>query len=146
VAVLAEGKSNQDVGVDEFVLDGLGRTVPEDELSGSLTNELDIWLEHGVRFDVLRDLSVERAVFQRADKMTGQIYQLKYNPPPPDVEVVQRADEREDTVKRRLGAYEEKMAALPSYYEERNLLRRVDGVGRLSEVSSRPFNVLGMNG
>jgi adenylate kinase len=91
---------------------------------------------------VARELLVERAVLRRTDKKTGAIYHLKYNPPPPDADLEHRADDQEQTVNKRLDAYEQMTAALLPYYEKKGLLRRVDGVGKPAEVTERMLAVL----
>ncbi len=80
---------------------------------------------------------MERATLRRMDKRTGQIYHLKYNPPPPDAVLEHRADDREETVKRRLDEYDAMTAALLPYYEKLGILRRVNGVGKPDEVTAR---------
>ncbi len=69
------------------------------------------------QIDVPRDLLVERATLRRIDKRSGQIYHLKYNPPPPGAELEHRADDQEETVKRRLDEYDAMTAALLPFYE-----------------------------
>ena len=96
-----------------------------------------------VQIDVPRDLLVERAVLRRTDKRTGQIYHLKYMPPPPDAELEHRADDQPETVAKRLDAYEAMTAALLPYYTARGLLRRVDGTPPPSEVTSAILRGLG---
>ena len=86
---------------------------------------------------VPRELLVERATLRRIDKRSGQIYHLKYNPPPPGAELEHRADDQEETVKRRLDEYDAMTAALLPFYEKLGLLRRVDGVGTPDEVTAR---------
>ena len=90
-----------------------------------------------------RELLIERAVLRRADKRTGQIYHLKYNPPPPDAELEHRADDCEDVVKHRLATYEQMTAELLPYYEKRGILKRINGVGTVSEVTARVLGALG---
>jgi adenylate kinase len=87
---------------------------------------------------------MERATLRRTDKATGQIYHLKYNPPPPDADLVHRADDREETVAKRLDEYEAMTAALLPHYEKLGLLRRVDGVGTPDEVTARINEALGV--
>jgi adenylate kinase len=129
-----------------FLLDGFPRTVPQADALGKLMTGLGIALDHVVQLDVPRELLVERAVLRRTDKRTGQIYHLKYNPPPAGVELEHRADDREETVSKRLDAYESMTAALLPYYEGRGLLRRVEGVGTPAEVTGRMLALLGKAG
>jgi adenylate kinase len=126
-----------------FILDGFPRTVPQAEALGALLEKRGVKLDACVQIDVARSLLVERATLRRTDKRTGQIYHLKYNPPPPDAELVHRADDQEETVAKRLDEYDAMTAALLPYYEKLGLLRRVDGVGTPTEVTSRTIAALG---
>jgi adenylate kinase len=125
------------------ILDGFPRTVPQavelEQLLSKRGNQLDAVLQ----IDVPRSLLVERATLRRTDKRTGQIYHLKYNPPPPDAELEHRADDQEATVNQRLDQYEAMTAALLPHYEKQGILSRVDGVGGVSEVASRVQSALG---
>jgi adenylate kinase len=96
-----------------------------------------------VAIDVPRGILIERAVLRRADKRTGQIYHLKYNPPPPGAELEHRADDQEEVIAKRLDTYEAMTAELLPYYESLGILRRIDGVGTVDEVSARVFEALG---
>lgn len=120
-----------------FILDGFPRTVPQAEALDKLLADRDAPLQHVVQIDVPRDLLVERATLRRTDARTGQIYHLKYNPPPPDAELEHRADDHEDKVKTRLDQYDAMTAALLPYYDAKGLLRRIDGVGKPDEVTQR---------
>jgi adenylate kinase len=125
-----------------FLLDGFPRTVPQADSLEKLMTELGIKLDHVVQLDVARELLVERAVLRRTDKKTGKIYHLRYDPPPSDAELDHRADDQEQTVNKRLDAYEQMTAALLPYYEKKGLLRRVDGVGKPAQVTERMLGVL----
>ncbi len=126
-----------------FLLDGFPRTVLQADALAELMGEKNIALECVVQIDVPRELLVERAVLRRTDKKTGQIYHLKYNPPPSDADLEHRVDDQEPTVKRRLDQYESMTSALLPYYEEKGLLRRVDGVGKPAAITERIFALLG---
>ena len=125
-----------------FILDGFPRTDAQADALGAMLAELESPLDCALQIDVDRDLLMERATLRRTDVRTGQIYNLKYNPPPPDAELEHRADDLEETVKIRLDQYDEMTAALLPYYKEKGLLRRVDGVGDPKEVTLRIVAVL----
>jgi adenylate kinase len=120
-----------------FILDGFPRTVPQAEALDELLKRLGTGLDFIVQIDVPRDLLMERATLRRTDKRTGQIYHLKYSPPPSDADLEHRADDQEETVKKRLDAYDAQTAALLPHYENLGVLRRVDGVGSPQEVTTR---------
>ncbi len=101
-----------------FLLDGFPRTVPQAEAldadarrSGARSSTPSLALE------VPRELLIERAVLRRTDKRTGQIYHLKYSPPPPGADLEHRADDHEEVVRKRLDTYEAMTAELLPYYE-----------------------------
>jgi adenylate kinase len=120
-----------------FILDGFPRTVPQAEALGKLLTGRGLKIDAVVQIDVPRELLMERATLRRMDKRTGQIYHLKYNPPPPDAELIHRADDQEATVVKRLNEYDAMTAALLPYYRELGILKRIDGVGTPSEVTTR---------
>jgi adenylate kinase len=126
-----------------FMLDGFPRTVPQAEALERLLAARSVRIDAVVQLDVSRSLLEERLIHRRTDKKSGQIYHLVYSPPPPDAEVEHRADDRPESVGKRLDAYEAMTAALLPYYEGKALLRRIDGVGAPAEVTSRVLGALG---
>ena len=120
-----------------FILDGFPRTVPQADALGALLISKAAPLDAVLQIDVPRELLVERATLRRTDKRTGQIYHLKYSPPPPDAELEHRADDQEETVIKRLDEYDTMTAALLPYYAKAGLLQRVEGVGKPQEVTAR---------
>ncbi|HMI87264.1 MAG TPA: adenylate kinase [Polyangiaceae bacterium] len=125
-----------------FLLDGFPRTVPQAEALGRALGDKKLALDAVVQLDVPRELLVERAVLRRTDKRTGQIYHLKYNPPPLGAELEHRADDQPETVAKRLDAYQAMTAALLPYYEAKGLLRRVDGTLSPGEVTKEILRCL----
>jgi adenylate kinase len=141
---LVEERIGQGDAQKGFILDGFPRTVPQDDALSTLLERRGSPLDAVVTLDVPEELLVERAVLRRTDKRTGQIYHLKYNPPPPGAELEHRADDREDKVLKRLAEYREMTTALLPHYQKRGLLRRVDGVGPPGEVTRRVLSAIGL--
>ena len=127
-----------------FILDGFPRTVPQAEALERLLAGLGQGIDHVVQIDVPRALLTERATLRRTDVRTGQIYHLKYNPPPPGAVLEHRDDDREDKVNTRLDQYEAMTAALLPHYSAKGLLRRIDGTGSPQEVTGRVLAALGI--
>lgn len=134
---LVDERLNADDAKKGFILDGFPRTTPQAEALEALLEKRRTPLSHVLQIDVSKDLLVERATMRRIDKQTGHIYHLKYSLPPPGADLEQRPDDREETVRRRLDEYDAMTAALLPFYEQRKLLKRVDGVGSMEEVTAR---------
>jgi adenylate kinase len=143
VISLIDERTRQDDCKPGFLLDGFPRTVPQATALGALLASRGQKLDRVLALDVPKDLLIERAVLRRTDKRTGQIYHLKYNPPPPDADLELRADDREEVVRKRVDVYEAMTAELLPYYEGLGILRRVDGVGSVDDVSARIVQALG---
>lgn len=130
-----------------FLLDGFPRTVPQATALDALLETRGQKVDVVVALEVARSLLVERVVLRRTDKRTGQIYHLKYSPPPANVreeELEHRADDHELVVEKRLDTYEKMTAELLPFYEKRGNLKRVDGVGKVEDVTARMFSAVGL--
>lgn len=139
---LIDERTKADDAANGFLLDGFPRTVPQADALDALLGKRGQKLDHVVALEVPAELLIERAVLRRTDKRTGQIYHLKYKPPPPDADLEHRADDQENVVKNRVSTYEAMTSELLPHYAKKGLLRRVDGVGTVEEVTARVLGVL----
>ena len=142
VVDLIRMRTEQDDAKGGFLLDGFPRTVPQAEALNKLLESRGQKLDVVVALEVPKELLMERACLRRTDKRTGQIYHLKYKPPPPDADLEHRADDMEDVVRNRVDVYEKMTADLLPFYEKAGLLKRIDGVGDVEEVTKRVLGIL----
>jgi adenylate kinase len=137
-----------------FLLDGFPRTLPQAEALRAAGIRLDFVLEIDVPFADI----VERMGGRRFHPGSGRTYHVVFNPPKlagkDDVtgeDLVQREDDREETVRKRLGVYSAQTAPLVAYYagwarEEPGVApgyRRLDGTGAVGDVTARVCAALG---
>ena len=142
VVDLIRERTDKEDAMSGFLLDGFPRTVPQAEALNKLLESRGQKLDVVVALEVDRDLLMERACLRRTDKRTGQIYHLKYKPPPPDADLEHRADDQEEVVRKRVEVYEEMTSDLLPFYEKAGLLKKIDGVGQVDEVTQRVINTL----
>jgi adenylate kinase len=125
------------------IFDGYPRTEPQAEALDQVLAKLGRKLAKVVLIDVPENDIVDRITGRRVDPASGQTYHLRYNPPPPGVEVTQRKDDTEEVVRTRYEGYKKKTEPVLPYYEKRGLLAKVDGVGSLDEVTERIKGAIG---
>ena len=119
-----------------FILDGFPRTIKQAEELEKIT-DIDAVLNIYVPFEKL----IERITGRRSCPKCGAVYHIKYNPPKVDgicdacgTPLIQRDDDKEETVKKRLETYEEQTAPLIDYYEKKGKLITVEGQEELEDT------------
>jgi adenylate kinase len=119
--------------VSGLLLDGYPRTIAQAEALAEV-EEVSVVIS----IEVPDEAIVERIVGRRMDPETGKIYHIRFNPPPAELSerVIQRKDDNEDTVWNRLSAYHEQTAPLADWYEQREVLVRIDGNRSIEAVGN----------
>lgn len=118
-----------------FLLDGFPRTIPQAEALKTLLDRIGVKLDMAVNLDVPRDVILDRLTTRRtcSNSACQAIYNVKSNPPKVEgvcdkcgSPVIQRDDETEEAISKRLETYNEKTAPLAAYYEKEGLLTNVN--------------------
>jgi len=135
-----------------FILDGFPRTVAQAEALAKLLIEIESPLDAVLLFEVNNEQLVKRLSGRRVCEFCKKVFNVHTAPPsvPPECvdgrtehQVVQRADDSEDTVRARLRKYEE-MTRRPvsGFYSYTGLMRTVDAEGDIDAVTQRMFDTL----
>lgn len=129
-----------DEATDGFLLDGFPRTVGQADALGTNLEDHGRKITAVLLIEAPDDEIVKRLSGRRVSK-SGRVYHLEFDPPKHegrcDIDgspLVQRDDDKPETVKKRLEVYHRQTAPLIDYYEERGLLRRFDGTRSPTEV------------
>ncbi|TXI73588.1 MAG: adenylate kinase [Limnohabitans sp.] len=136
-----------------FLFDGFPRTIPQAEAMKAAGVKLDYVLEIDVPFDAI----IERMSGRRSHPASGRTYHVKFNPPKVEGKddvtgepLVQRDDDKEDTVKKRLDVYSSQTRPLVDYYSgwakqdpaAAPKYRAISGTGTVEEITTRALAAL----
>ncbi|HSO43168.1 MAG TPA: adenylate kinase [Rhodospirillales bacterium] len=126
-----------------FILDGFPRTVPQAQALDVMLKTRGLKLDHVLELEVDDEAMVERIGGRFSCAKCGAGYHDRFKQPKVqgvcDVcgsgEFVRRADDNAETVRERLKAYHTQTAPISAYYERQGILKRVDGMGAIDQVS-----------
>ena len=136
-----------------FLFDGFPRTIPQADAMKQAGVKLDVVLEIDVPFDAI----IERMSGRRVHVASGRTYHVRFNPPKVEgiddatgEALIQRDDDKEETVKKRLEVYSDQTRPLVNYYaawsEKEPALapryRAISGLGSVEEITERAFKAL----
>jgi adenylate kinase len=132
-----------------FILDGFPRTVPQANALCEALEVLGRELDAAVSLEVNVDALVERLTGRRTCRNCGRGFHVKFDPPKAvgqcdacGGELLQRDDDREETIRRRLEVYAEQTSPLVDYYRDAGLLAEVDGMQSMAVVQQRILTIL----
>lgn len=124
-----------------FILDGFPRTLEQAAALDTTLTELGIKLTRVVNITVPDDELFRRMTGRRVCKGCGATYHVAFNPPAVadkcdkcGGEIFQRADDKEETVAKRLEVYQAQTQPLIGYYREKGLYTEIDGRQAIDEV------------
>lgn len=136
-----------------FLFDGFPRTIPQADAMKAAGVKLDYVLEIDVPFEAI----IERMSGRRSHPASGRTYHVKFNPPKTEGRddvtgepLVQRDDDREETVRKRLEVYSAQTRPLVNYYSQwakaepnsAPQYRAISGLGEVNEITDRAMKAL----
>ena len=150
---LVKERISEDDCANGFLFDGFPRTIPQ----AQALVEQGVDIDFVVEIDVDDEEIIERLSGRRVHPSSGRVYHIKYNPPKEDgkddetgEELVQRDDDKEETVRKRLEVYQSQTRPLVDFYQD--LAKkddakapryvRVAGVGSVDDIRSRVLDPL----
>jgi len=141
IGVIIE-RLGEDDARDGFLLDGFPRTIGQADALADALGGLDRSLTAVLLIEVPDEEIVKRISGRRVNPESGRIYHVDYDPPREegvdDVDgtpLIQREDDKPETVRNRLAVYHEQTAPLVAYYDDQGLLHRFDGTAAPNEVA-----------
>ena len=139
--------------VQGFLFDGFPRTLPQADAMKAAGVKLDYVLEIDVPFEAI----IERMSGRRSHTASGRTYHVKYNPPKVDGKddvtgeaLIQRDDDKEETVRKRLDVYSAQTRPLVEYYSNwakaepaaAPAYRAISGMGSVEDITQRALKAL----
>lgn len=136
-----------------FLFDGFPRTIPQADAMKAAGVKLDYVLEIDVPFSDI----IERMSGRRSHPASGRTYHVRFNPPKVEgkddltgEDLIQREDDKEDTVRKRLDVYSQQTRPLVDYYAKwaeqdpanAPKYRAISGVGSVDEITRRAMTAL----
>lgn len=138
---LVKDRLQQDDCKNGFLLDGFPRTINQADALENALNSMNQKLDYVVNIEVKKELLIERAVGRRVCKDCGQTYHMTFNKPSKEGicdkcggELLQRKDDTEETVAKRINVYLEQTEPLIDYYTKKGIIINIDGEKPIAEV------------
>jgi len=148
VEILLDRVANDDCK-NGYVLDGFPRTIPQADVLDKELTKLGDKVDFAINVDVPDENIVRRMSGRRACLKCGATYHIEHIPPKKEgicdtcgSELVQRDDDKPETVQNRLSVYHEQTQPLIEYYDKKNILKTVDGTKDMQEVFNNIVGIL----
>ena len=132
-----------------FILDGFPRSLAQATALDKMLAEVGQPLNKAILLDANVENLIKRLTGRRTCKVCGHLYNVHFSPPKKtgvcDIdggELVQRADDNEETITKRLKVYQDQTAPLIDYYKKQNKFVSIDGEGSMDTIFQRIQKVL----
>jgi adenylate kinase len=132
---------------DSWLLDGFPRNEAQAEALDQALEDIGEDLDAVVALEAPDDALVDRLSGRRQSQATGKIYHVEFDPPPEDGDdpgpFIQRDDDAEEAIRRRLEIYHDQTEPLKGYYAARDLLVTVDAAQEIPQVTEEILSAVG---
>jgi len=132
-----------------YILDGFPRTIPQAEGLDRLLEKLHHTGLKVIEISVPDEEIIRRLTGRRICSQCGKDYNIHLNPPPPDGkcevcggEIIQRDDDTEETIRKRLEVYRKQTEPLLGYYQKKGILYRINGQKSADEVFKKIKDII----
>jgi len=134
---------------DGFILDGFPRTINQAEALDKIMEDLNTKLELALYINVEEKELIKRLSGRRVCEDCGATYHVEFNPPKKEGicdkcggKLIQRSDDKEETVKNRIEVNKKKTDKLVDYYKEKDILESINSNGGIDEVFNKVTSII----
>jgi len=140
IGIVAERLAQPDCA-DGFLLDGFPRTLAQGSALADILDRLGMKLDGVINIEVAEDVLIPRLTGRRVCRKCGASFHMVFNPPKQEGvcdlcggELYQRSDDTVETAKNRLNVYNSQTEPLIAFYEEKGLIKRINGDQPIDQV------------
>jgi len=141
IVAMAAARLREDDAQDGFILDGFPRTLDQAGALDAQLSEMGRRVTAALLIDVPDEEVIRRLSGRRVCVKSGHNYHVEFDPPKHDdvcdqdgSRLIQRDDDKPDVIRKRLQVYHQKTKPLVEFYDEKGLLRRIDGTREPADV------------
>jgi adenylate kinase len=141
IVAMARDRLSEDDAQDGFILDGFPRTIDQAKVLDDQLSDLGRRVTAALLIDVPDEEVIRRLSGRRMCVKSGHNYHVEFDPPKHEgvcdqdgSRLVQREDDKPEVIQNRLRVYHEHTKPLVDYYDDRGLLRRIDGTRDPADV------------
>jgi len=142
IGIIEEFISDVENRKNGFILDGFPRTVSQAEALNHLLIQYDCPIDRVISLTASDEEIISRLSGRRVAPNSGKVYHIKFNPPKVEgkcdqtgEDLIQRDDDKEETIKKRLDVYKKSTEPVLSFYNTRDLVSEIDGTQTIDDVS-----------